>query len=336
MSTLILDVPRLSSLSKGWIISKREDLIWFIGSSLLGYVALAALVSGLPVATTFLLWMLFIDGPHVFATTSRTYLDKTARGRLGWRLWLIVPLTLIGPAMWLMGVGGLFGILLVTWAQYHVAKQHFGLLMLYKRKTGERSDFQLDRRFLLGSMMVPWFLYVLTILQVRFTGAVWAAMGSGLCLLYAAHQIRKALSGDSLNLSKLLLLSVVIPLQWMAFFYASTHGPNGILVAAIAVNIGHSLQYQRLTWFHNQNRYAGETRSTIGFASFVNSKLSVYLLTALALNVLLSSFPRYLLHGNLTLLAALAGINMTHYYLDSKIWRTRDDKELVAALRLLD
>jgi hypothetical protein len=89
----------------------------------------------------------------------------------------------------------------------------------------------------------------------------------GFVVFYLTHQIGKACRGEVCNFPKLLLLSIVIPLHWIAFAYASTLPvEEGLLVAGVATNIGHSLQYQRLTWFHNRNRYAGASRSTIGLA----------------------------------------------------------------------
>jgi hypothetical protein len=339
MSTANILTPSyaVSTTSPVWIISKRDDLTWFIGSALAGYVALLALVAGFPILTAVLIWNLAIDGPHVFATASRTYFDKIARQKLGWRLWMIIPFALVGPVLWSSGFGWLF-IFVISWAQYHIAKQHVGFVMLYKRKVGERSDLALDKRFVLISLMLPWALYIYRLLEIPGTQQIVflvALLYAGFVLFYLTHQVGKALRGEVCNFPKLLLLSVVIPLHWIAFAYASAHSnAGGLAVAAIATNIGHSLQYQRLTWFHNRNRYTGASRSTIGLASVVNSRLSIFLLTGIVLNLLFAALPQYAMKGNQILLSILVGANMVHYYLDSVIWRTRSDKELAAALRL--
>ena len=331
-----------ASSSSGWIISKRDDLTWFIASSAVGYLALLALVAGFPILTAVLIWNLAIDGPHVFATASRTYFDKISRQRLGWRLWMIIPFALVGPVLWRINPGWLI-FLVISWAQYHVAKQHLGFVMLYKRKTGERSDIALDKRFVVISLMLPWALYVYRLLQIPGSkqGAFLLALlivvlgYVGFVLFYLAHQIRKVVRGEVYNFPKLLLLLVVIPLHWIAFAYASTLSTEqGLLVAGIATNIGHSLQYQRLTWFHNRNKYAGASRSTFGLASVVNSRLAIFLLTGIVLNLLFAALPQYAMSGNQLLLSILIGANLLHYYLDSIIWRTRSDKELAGALRL--
>ncbi|HUS11407.1 MAG TPA: hypothetical protein VMZ30_13150 [Pyrinomonadaceae bacterium] len=327
----------LSKPFPAWIISRRDDLTWFIASPAIGYIALLALMAGFPILTAMLIWNLAIDGPHVFATASRTYFDKTARRKLGWRLWMIIPFALVGPVLWSTGFGWLF-FLVITWAQYHVAKQHLGFVMLYKRKTGERRDVVLDKRFLMISLMLPWAIYLYRLIQIPGTQQlvfVVTLLYGAFVLFYLTHQIGKALRREICNFPKLLLLSVTIPLHWIAFAYASTlPTAEGLIVAGIATNVGHSLQYQRLTWFHNRNRYAGVTRSTIGMAAVVNSRLSRFLLTGIVLNLVFAALPQYAAKGNELLLSALIGANMLHYYLDSLIWRTRSDKELASALRL--
>ena len=337
MSNILTSPFARSTAFPGWIISKSDDLTWFIASPAIGYIALLALVAGFPILTAMLIWNLAIDGPHVFATASRTYFDRIARQKLGWRLWMIIPFAFVGPVLWSIGSGLLF-FLVITWAQYHVAKQHLGFVMLYKRKTGEHCDVVLDKRFIVISLMLPWAIYVYRLLKIPGTQQIVflvALLYMGFVLFYLSHQIGKAARGEVCNLPKLLLLLVVVPLHWIAFAYASTlPSDQGLLVAGIATNIGHSLQYQRLTWFHNRNRYAGASRSRFGLASVVNSRLSIFLLTGVVLNLLFAVLPQHALVGNQLLVSILVGANMVHYYLDSIIWRTRSDKELATALRL--
>lgn len=332
MSTLILENSRTSALSTSWIISKHDDLAWFVGGSLVGYLALLAYSAGVPVLTLYLIWSLLIDGPHLFATASRTYFDKSTRSRLGWKLFALIPFLLLGPVMYLIGLGPLFILFFLTWAQYHIAKQHVGFVMLYKKKTGERCDYNFDRRFVVLSVMLPWLLCLYT--NAHFPAARQVQIVSlflffGLFVFYVARQLRR----EVVNLPKLMLLSLVVPLHWIAFLYAAGR-PEVMLIASLAVNVGHSLQYHRLTWFHNQNRYANETRESIGFASVVNSRLAFYLLASIGMYGLLYAFPRYLLTGNMILVAMFYGVNMTHFYIDAKIWKVSTDKDLARALRL--
>src|SRR3954451_24069060 len=71
---------RTSAISLRWIISGREDMVWFIGSVVSSYALFALYVGGvLPLVPMVAAWAILIDAPHVFATFSRTYFDRAER-----------------------------------------------------------------------------------------------------------------------------------------------------------------------------------------------------------------------------------------------------------------
>src|SRR5689334_792880 len=91
-------------ISLRWIISAKDDLIWFIGSVVSSYLLLALYVSGiLPLVPMAALWAILIDAPHVFGTFSRTYFDKTERRNRARLLWGSLLFFAIGPLMVLAG-----------------------------------------------------------------------------------------------------------------------------------------------------------------------------------------------------------------------------------------
>ena len=72
-------------LKSKWVFSKREDLIWVIFPTLVGFliISLYYLMTGflkisenITVLVLYLSWALLFDGTHAFATYTRTYLDK--------------------------------------------------------------------------------------------------------------------------------------------------------------------------------------------------------------------------------------------------------------------
>jgi len=86
-ATVINPALPLGSLAPSqtrWIISRRDDMVWFIGSAAISYLALALMALGFPVTLIYFIWLIGVDGPHVIATVSRTYFDKHERARLGW------------------------------------------------------------------------------------------------------------------------------------------------------------------------------------------------------------------------------------------------------------
>lgn len=321
--------------STKWIISKRDDLIWFIGSALTGYLALA-LTSGAdfkptPTLLTFV-WGILISGPHFYATATRTYLDAEQRRKLRGFLWLIVPLSLVPLVLLTIGGQALLFVFGMGWGTFHVAKQHMGIMMLYKRVNNEKSktDFLLDKWFLLTSQVLPLALFLLWYLASPALGRIFnVAMIIQLLLLggYTYRQIVKYRNGEEMNWPKLMLLALVIPLNWLAFVCASRNPISGIFIFTIAINIGHGLQYHRLTWFHNRNRYQGKP----GLSGLLSRNVFYYYGTSLGLYLFAILVTPSLLHRYDLLLMAPV---FMHYLLDWKIWRVRNDPELARALRL--
>jgi hypothetical protein len=326
-----------------WIISRREDWTWFIGSALAGYLAIALMWAGFPLLPLQAVWFFGVDGPHVLATVTRTYFDKAERKKLGWFLWILAPLLLVGPVAAMTGHAALFFLAAFVWQQFHVVKQHFGFVMLYKAKNRERYDIdrKLDRWFLLASLFAPLGLFVLKTQPVlaALPGTPWvsAAIIAAYTVLTGAWLIRQAIKWREhaqMNWPKLALLAAVVPLQWLALGFGARFGAAGVLQAAIPLGLFHGLQYHRLMWFHNRNRYsAPDAAERNGLAARLASNVATYLTVAIGLHFLLTFMPQYLFPGQ-TVQAAIWGIAFTHYCLDAKIWRVRSDKELAVALRL--
>jgi len=325
-----------------WIISRGQDLTWFIGSSLISYLALGLMAVGFPVPLIQFIWFFGIDGPHVQSTITRTYFDKAERSRLGWFLWIPVPLLLVGPAMVFVGFGSLFFLFAVCWQQFHIVKQHFGFMMLYKGKNKDRTDFLLDRWLLLSSLLIPLGMFVLrtrpviiqTVPLLAWLPAVAISLYAILAAGWLLRQVQKLRAGLPMNWPKLGLLAMAIPLQWIALLYGSHFGPDGIVRAGIALELFHSFQYHRLMWFHNRNRYSEPGAvERHGLAAHLVGSFGVYIAIAIGLNLVLNYIPAALLPYQ-TAQAAIWGVAFTHYCMDARIWHVRSDKGLATALRM--
>ncbi len=335
--------PATGPVATQWIISRRDDSVWFIGSALVGYLALALLAAGFPPIPLMLIWLLGVDGPHVLATVTRTYFDRVERAKLGPTLWIPVPLLLLGPLAVAVGQGSVFFLFAVCWQHFHVVKQHFGFVMLYKAKNRERDqhDFFLDRWFLLTSLFVPLGLFVLRtrpgltqLAPLDWVASAAVAVYAVLTLAWLWRQVEKFRAGSAMNWPKLALLACVVPLQWLALLHASQHGPDGIVRAGITLGLFHSIQYHRLLWFHNRNRYAQpEGRAKYGLAAKTASHVLVYFGIAAGLYLLLVFLPQLVFPGEMAA-ASVWGFSFAHFILDAKIWRVRSDRDLAVALRL--
>ena len=162
-SAEIITKPVASAISLRWIISARDDVIWFIGSVVSSYALLILYVGGLvPLVPMVAAWAILIDAPHVFGTFSRTYFDRTERKNRARLLWGSLLFFAIGPVMVLAGAGFVFFFVAALWAYYHLVKQHYGFMVLYKKKNGDlaRVDNALDRLLLLFAFNYPFVEFI--------------------------------------------------------------------------------------------------------------------------------------------------------------------------------
>ena len=332
-----------------WIISAGQDLFWFQGSVLAGvallvFFAAAPPLSGAggatqPALLALLLWGILFDGTHVIGTYARSYLAPDPRAREGLpgrRSWLLLA---VGPAVAVAdAVSGarlfpffLLGALL--WAYWHLVRQHWGFVALYRRRAPDGVPARLDEALLWLGCLFPF---------VRFSlGPAYAA--AGLPLLLPATALPAALivvdvafaAGGAALLAvwalrgglaspgpKHLFLALVI-----AFHLAVFALLHDLLAITATLTIFHNLQYHRIVWQHE----AGKGRRPLG-------GLLPYLLAGLALGVVWY-VPRVLgahlagpgLMRNL-LLGLGWGVAFHHYLVDGRIWRMRRTPAVAAAL----
>jgi hypothetical protein len=364
MATAATRAKEQSLISQGWIINRRDDLIWFIGSVLVSYLFLGAnlllLSYGLSVMIITWIWALGFDGPHVFGTISRTYADREERRKRARLYYGSLLLFLLGPSMVLLDrafgtkmLGPVFFFFASLWAYYHLVKQHYGFMILYKKKNDDlaEADNVIDRAFLLIGFTYP-FVYFLTqsyAARERLAGlgvsaesgfawwferiVFWAFIISA--ALFAGRQAQRAYRKQPINLPKLLLLAAALPMHWVVLFLLAPVQPaSAAALAAVAtLTVFHNIQYHRIVWFHNKNKYS-RAGADFGAASKISRSVWHYFGFAVVFG-LLYHVPHYtIVEPDSFWMAFIWGGAFTHYYLDSKIWRVRRDQQLNENLRM--
>ena len=367
MASTAVAVDKEQLISLGWIINKKDDLIWFIGSVITSYAFLAAnlfLVRfGLSVMIVTWIWALGFDGPHVFGTISRTYADNEERRKRAKLYYGTLGLFLLGPAMVLAGQARLFGteawgpvffFFASLWAYYHLVKQHYGFMILYKKKNSDLGEMDnlIDRTFILLGMTYPF---------VRFLTHSYAAKerleGIGLSpqsesiwwfetlvfsafvvssILFAGRLLQKVFLKLPVNIPKLLLLGAAVPMHWIVLrMLEPVQPPSAAALAAVAtLTIYHNIQYHRIIWFHNRNKYGRADSKNYGAASRISKSVWSYIGFALVFGAVYH-IPHYtIVKPDSFWMAFIWGGAFTHYYLDSKIWRVRRDAQLNDNLRM--
>jgi uncharacterized membrane protein len=361
-----------SQISLRWIISARDDLVWFIGSVASGYLLYVLYITGLvPLLPMVAVWAILIDAPHVFGTFSRTYFDRAERQSRPRLLWGSLLFFLIGPAFVLAGAGFLFFFVVALWAYYHLVKQHYGFMVLYKKKNNDlaRIDNFLDRALLLFAFNYPFVAFIasdpeaMSRVPLPLHGGV---NGTAMLLLigtivlgaaWMIRQVQRAVTGEPLNVPKYLLLGAAIPLHWIVLLTPMPHKP--IAIVAI-LTIYHNFQYHRLIWFHNKkyrsaaqpvtgvSNQSADAQTRYGAAELISRRVLYYIAFGIVFGLIYQG-PRQLL-GYLSLrsgngvtdqslmmqlgISFLWGYALIHYYLDSKIWRIRRDPSVGKALNM--
>ncbi len=350
----VAEKTEAGAISLRWIIGARDDLVWFIGSVVTSYALLVLYVTGLvPLVWMVAAWAILIDAPHVFGTFSRTYFDRAERRERKRLLLGSLIFFVVGPLMVLMGASLIFFFVAALWAYYHLVKQHYGFMVLYKKKNNDLAplDNALDRIFLMLAFTYPFVRFVAGDAEAmtRVPASLrFAAGGLEKILLFATicvtlawlgRQVQRALQGQPLDVPKYLLLAAAIPMHWIVLLTPMPHKP----IALVAIlTIYHNFQYHRLIWFHNKKytRDAGG-RERHGAAELISRRLIYYILFGVLFGLWYQGPRQFIIapwreKTMMTELLAsfLWGYAFIHYYLDSKIWRVRRDPSVGKALNM--
>src|SRR5579862_8102700 len=131
--SVTLDAP-LVRINCLWIISRGVDGALIIGSVLAGYLYLLLnLALHVPISFLWWFWSVGFDGTHIFGTASRTFFDSEARHARRTLLFGSAAFFFaLGPALVLLGAKALLVLIVAVWAYYHVIRQHYGVMVLYK------------------------------------------------------------------------------------------------------------------------------------------------------------------------------------------------------------
>lgn len=341
------------TLATPWIISRRDDLIWFQGSVVAGLCLLALFVAmpmsrhpspGDPVIMAVFLWGVLFDGTHVWAMYSRTYLapDDGSRSGIPDRRWW--GLLAVGPGIALIDAqlpsrGVLFGWFLLgayLWAYYHLIRQHYGFMILYRKRAGEtdRRGERLDSFILWLGCLYPYLRFSLSdaYLQTGLPQLIPAAwlptlrpLLDGAFVLLMAAALLLMLSGRFERFRagpKHLLMGIIIGFHLLVFGLLSH-----LLTILATLTIFHNLQYHRIVWQHE----AGHGRRPLGH-------VLPYLVLGLLFGALWYGLrvPAAVAVTDKTLRNAIIGlcwgVAFHHYLVDSRIWRVRRTPALAQAL----
>ena len=360
MSTVAIAVNRGEAAARPkWIVSPATDLLWFsFGGAAVAYLVWALWrFTHVPLLLIVAIWAIVFDETHGFATISRTYFDSEERAKRGRWLWASLAFFFaVGPVLILAGLGGWLELATYLWGYYHIFKQHYGFLMMYKKKNRDFDpvDTRVDKLFFAVAFYYPFVTYPLysreaaQLLPFPIPPAAaaifWNACGVAVIvvtLVYVARQIDKWRQGMAIDWPKQALFAAAIPINYLVFRSAMP-----LIGVYAAVTIFHNIQYHRLVWFYNQNKYGHTAESPwkYGLAELVNTRWLFYIACALVYAALFDALPRFVVAPaigegdanlrNQLIFSFFAAPGLLHYWIDGHIWKVRRDPNLKQYLRL--
>src|SRR5205823_11193112 len=150
---------------------------------------------------------------------------------------------LIGPVLVLLGAGFTFFFVAALWAYYHLVKQHYGFMVLYKKKNNDLApvDNALDRLLLMFAFNYPFVAFIANdpnamarVPPMPRNGVNSVAMlllGGTIVLgiLWLARQLQRAALRQTLDVPKYLLLAAAIPMHWIVLLTPMPNKPIAIV-----------------------------------------------------------------------------------------------------------
>jgi hypothetical protein len=346
-------------IRSSWIVSPRADLLWFTAGGAAAAYAFWALwrFTHVPLLLLVAIWAIVFDETHGFATISRTYLDAEERQRRGRWLWgSLAFFFAICPLLIFLHLGDEMELATVLWGYYHVFKQHYGFMMMYKKKNRDFKpvDMKLDKLFFATAFYYPFLTYPLhdkeaaAMLPFPIIPRL-ASLYENLLLFllilatlaYLVRQVQKWKEGQSLNWPKQFLFAAAIPVNYLLL-----RSGMPLLGVYAAVTIFHNVQYHRLVWFYNRNKYGlnNAAAQKYGLATLVNGRWLTYVAAAALYAIVFDVIPRFVLPAGVGLMnigtrnqmifSFFAAPGLLHYWVDGHIWKVRSDPELRTYLQL--
>ncbi|HEX8551774.1 MAG TPA: hypothetical protein VF681_09490 [Abditibacteriaceae bacterium] len=326
-----------------WIVSKRYDLTWFIGSCVLTWIFFAiyraATVGGWAprgdsILVTYFIFTAFFDHPHIFQMFSRTHFDKEqfAKRRTLYT-WGLAGFIAVGFVVVALGLEAQLIVFAAIYGTWHIIKQHMGLIRAYKIINDDLHpiDNWLDSATFYIGMFACLFndysdvhgpVVIYRELRAAFPSFplpigewMWSTFLILLVLL-GARQTWRAAEGKLINWPKLLLMTAALSTHYFVFFATATP----FLVAEALETAYHDAQYHGWMMHFQRKQFPNVKRVALKWMA-----------VALVYGAVVGTIEILGLASRGVWLWVFVPFSMLviyHYYVDGLIWRFREDPEL--------
>jgi len=319
---------------RGWVVSPRFDLAFFIISPLAGLLVVFGQLYT-PLGTAAVVSAAYLIGiPHYLSSFSFFLGDENfAYYKTRFLLFFVGPLVIfaIVLVLRLLEVANIVQAVIFVWNIYHVAAQSSGILSLYRRLNGgdqaERIWAHLSILFV-NAAMAFWFLdrfpplydplYALhpeLPIWLRYTCLAAAVLS---CFGYAVCIIRRTLA---FSLPEKLFLTTSL-LLFHPYIWVSNSD-----LATLAMLMGHFIQYLAIVWLLNRRKFvpaSGSRRQQ--WLGRVSGSLPALLALMLFTGLLFYGLDKgsRLLHTYTPYIILWNSLALIHFYIDGLVWAFKD------------
>src|SRR3989338_3116003 len=327
-------------LQSQWVVSKKFDLAFFLFPFLMGvvYFLLIYFFPAFALPITAVVWVVFAQA-H-FGSTWFIYFDK--KNRQYYRehpiRYYVMPLVVAVAVLYLGYVNLTLLVVLISIASlYHVTKQSYGVLQLYRMKNGESSagERQTEKMALFGwslffggygAFHLPDFSQFILPVETLARIGLWAlfAVCAGLTILMVKQFIVRRQNSIQKNVFLVASLLLYSPYLYAAVILVDIYQME---IATLTSLIAHYMQYMGIVWLVNRNKYQ-ETTPYGGqrpILRSVSKRVPLILAVILGYGLLMAAFRWGVPQGNLALYKILPNVVLAlvavHFYLDAFIWK---------------
>jgi hypothetical protein len=251
-----------------WLHSAPFDLSWFAAPPVLAALAVLC-IPALRAHDTplwgWLVFVVFIDVGHVYASLYRTYLDPSEFARRR-GLYLGVPV-----ACWVVGAGLYVVSPLSFWralaylAVFHFVRQSYGFMRAYSHMEGPKEawELRLEAGAIYATMLYPliywhsdpsrrfWWFVQGDFVTVRGFAGPWASWAySFILVVFSARQVQRARAGLAVSAGKL-----AVVFSTAAAWYVGIVATNSDFAFTLTNVVAHGVPYYALTWLYGRRRW---------------------------------------------------------------------------------
>ena len=344
-----------------FIVNKSFDLKWFIFPFFVStgfvfcyeYLFSSANKSEIPLPF-WILFILFVDVSHVYATLYRVYFNIRELKRR-YFMYISIPAFSYTAALLLYTYSdSVFWRVLAYLALYHFIKQHWGFIAIYKMKANEKKGWYFDKSILLIGTLTPvlfWHMHIPRnfawfrtndFMKIPFHETIlfgiWYLYGTA-GIFYLLKSFYRVMSEKTWNPGKDLSMAGV----WLTWYTGIVFFNSDTAFSITNVFI-HGISYMALVWY---TRYSGFDMKQKKYSVFYK-KISLFLVVLF----IAAFFEEFLwdvfiwkekpeifsklghwFHTPVwikqIIIPALSVPQITHYILDGRIWKIKNNPDLI-------